>query len=85
MWARFAAVGGAHALVLSIDFGATAIVLTNLGRNALGHTAKRFRPKNIIIHDKISDSDHPKRREFSASFELRHIVRVGGTEKRRSV
>jgi hypothetical protein len=81
MWARFTAVGGAHALVLSTDVGATAIVLTNRRRNALGLTAKRFRSKDIIMRNKISNSDHPKRRQFSASLELRHIVRVGGTEK----
>jgi hypothetical protein len=42
--ARFAAVHGAHALVVFTDVGATAIVLTNRRRNAFGLTTKRFSP-----------------------------------------
>ena len=42
MWARFAAVRSAHPLVLFTDLGATAVVLTNRRRDALGPTAKRF-------------------------------------------
>jgi hypothetical protein len=48
MWARFAVVCGAHALVLFTEVGAPAIVLTNRRSNALGLTAKRFSPTAIV-------------------------------------
>jgi hypothetical protein len=52
MRARYAAVRGAHALVLFTNVDATAIVLTNRGRNALGLTAKRSN-SIAVIHSAI--------------------------------